>query len=93
MQNCPRCKGSKKTTVIVEQAGKAETTFVMPCITCDGVGKVTPKRARQHRAEVNAWCKCPPSDSLMDRAIYRPDTARSKHHWDCGACGKLLQVG
>lgn len=36
------------------------------------------------------WCEC---DASMDNAYYVDDTEEMKHHWKCGNCHKIVQIG
>lgn len=53
-------------------------------------------RKRLHSEVDEHWCKCNPQG---DEAIYCGDKQQRnehcviKHHWHCGKCGKLVQVG
>lgn len=42
----------------------------------------------------NVWCNCGnPSESSKYHADDPNSTTCTKHHWTCGDCGKILQVG
>lgn len=89
MISCPQCSGAKQITITVSEAGQPDTTFSMACPTCHGKGTVTTAQKKRYEQMMAAWCTCPTHGDPE----YHPDTATDKHHWTCGNCGKLLQVG
>ena len=56
-------------------------------------------------AEIDIWCNgkcetCPENDIFLDdgnQYIYKDKKGQiyicSKHHWQCSACNKIVQVG
>ncbi len=93
MNVCPQCKGKKEITCTVHESGKKDTEFTMPCVTCKGKGELTDA---EYRAEIKfrkSWCQC--GNKSKEVRFYddyeHPDC--SKHHYRCGDCGKILQIG
>jgi hypothetical protein len=86
--DCPTCKGNKKVTATVTTFGSPKVdTFAIKCVSCDGHGTVTPKRAKQIIDMQNAWCTCTePGDAIHSRH-------KGQDYYTCPKCRKLLQVG
>jgi len=94
MKQCPSCKGARKVRVhVTTDRGDGEielTQFETDCVSCGGIGKVTPRRFAALQSEAAMWCSC---GNESGEADYHADTRRMKHHWTCRDCGKVLQVG
>ncbi len=87
---CIRCDGGGRMKIGVH-ADSAVRSIEIACIDCDGGGavKYTEEKQRALKAAMDAaWCHCDSRDP-----IYVPDTPGLKHHWDCGKCGGLVQMG
>lgn len=97
LHDCPHCNGKGKQTIpvtTVTPTGTAHESFEMPCLFCNGKGKVSKEAiAQQEAARKRAekfWCRC---GNPSGETNYHPDTHNSKHHWTCADCGKVTQVG
>lgn len=86
MINCPTCKGTKKVTITVHEAGKV-SKMDLTCVVCHGQGKVT-KQAK--KAMDDFWCKC---GNPSGQSNFHDDSFGVKHHYTCNDCGKVTQVG
>jgi len=93
---CPTCKGSGKQTIKVtthDQDGVTESESTITCIKCKGSGEVDKAK---HEAEVKAaqefWCSCGNPSEDMEYYEFIEDGHRY-HGWNCGDCGKVVQVG
>lgn len=93
MHVCPACKGNKKKVAYVTEQ-RHERKLEMTCLACKGAGEVTDAQLKAIAAFQDSWCRCDNPD--FEQAIFydngrHPDCR--KHHWRCGDCGKILQVG
>jgi len=89
---CPQCKGTGELSVEFVMKGK-HSAFPVTCITCDGSGQVTKAQEKEYRNALAMWCEC---GNPSEGTSYVPDNASSvcvKHHWVCGDCGRVVQVG
>lgn len=89
---CPVCKGSGMNYTTISTFGEKEKQIsIGVCYDCKGksVNKKEGKAIQKHIEELEAsWCNCGSEDSY-----YVPDRKGEKHHWNCGCCHKLKQVG
>ena len=89
---CPTCKGSGMSYTTISTLGEQEKQIsISSCYDCRGasVNAEEGEAIQEHVEELEAmWCKCGNED-----AYYVPDRAGVKHHWNCGCCHKLKQVG
>ncbi len=89
---CPVCKGSGMNYTTISTFGEKEKQIsIGVCYDCKGksVNKKEGKAIQKHIEELEAsWCNCGSED-----AYYVPDRKGEKHHWNCGCCHKLKQVG
>lgn len=87
-EKCEVCHGTGKVTVTVVGAEQ----FSGCCFYCRR-GRV-PAGANAARREADAafWCRCGASTT---GAFHDDDQCHmcAKHHWHCGSCGKIVQVG
>jgi Fe2+ or Zn2+ uptake regulation protein len=93
MKVCPSCKGARKVTIETTTINPGTTTvdhITVDCVICNGTGEVTPARFAAIQSEAAMWCSCGNDSGEAD---YHADTRRTKHHWTCRDCGKVLQVG
>jgi len=102
MNYCPDCKGTGKKNLTVTTIGGGLPTVVeiveIDCVICDGglhpLSESEAKQELQDQEDEKAlWCTCNKSKS---DAIYVPDGKSrvcSKHHWICGDCRKIVQIG
>lgn len=97
MRECPKCKS--KGTVTIQSSTYKDGNFVqndpvvIECITCNGKGGISEAQFNQIEVENRKWCDC---DNPSESAVYWADDTHpecSKHHWRCGDCGKIQQVG
>lgn len=58
-------------------------------ISSNGVVKKSTMMLPKINVDTSDWCHCTKSDN----EYYVPDSAESKHHWRCGICHKIVQVG
>lgn len=95
MVNCPDCKGKGKITVTITEAGKkGEKKWVTDCLTCQGVGKVTKEKNKAYKDYLNMWCEC--ENSPIEAWTFHDDGEHpviQKHHYRCGICHKITQIG
>lgn len=62
----------------------------LKCVWCDGAGQIGDQKLHAIQAEQDMWCSCGnPSGDVH----FHDDEPGSKHHWTCGDCGGVLQVG
>lgn len=99
--NCPVCKGAGKQTIqtTTHSYGKVEkSSFDMTCNICDGAKTMSKRRAqailRSIKREQELWCSCKNAD-LMNSTFCDDGTCSDceKHHFHCGTCNKICQVG
>lgn len=92
MKTCPRCNSKKTITITVHQNG-GTSTETLPCITCEGHGDVTDGQYANYKAEQEVWCRCgnPSGETQFYDDGEHPEIA--KHHWRCGDCSKVVQIG
>ena len=67
----------------------------MDCYTCKGKGTVPlGYNAKLKAADEAFWCKCGKSDTA-DTTFHDDGECRAcnKHHYHCGVCNKISQVG
>lgn len=93
---CPTCKGTGRMTVQV--TGVDVGSVAITCLTCDGTGAPTARQLADLAAERAMWCRCAAQDEEPDVRFHddgqcRKRTHPRKHHYDCGHCGGVLQVG
>lgn len=97
MVKCPTCAGTGKqkieTTTISPGKPVEKTSIEITCIICKGAKTITEKAKRALEREAELWCKCTtPSDDV----VFHDDGTCSqcrKHHYHCGTCKKICQVG
>ena len=90
LHKCVPCDGSGKSKIEVHSDGKVDVVEIL-CVDCNGLGLSSLSEAQQTEKIAQAqalWCQCAKSDP-----VYVPDAPGMKHHWDCGECGRLVQVG
>jgi hypothetical protein len=89
---CPTCKGTGMSYTTISTIGEKEKEIsISYCYDCKGeaVDAEEGQAIQEHVEELKAmWCECDSED-----AYYVPDRAGVKHHWNCGCCHKLKQVG
>lgn len=91
---CGTCKGTGTYNLPVTTHGVGTEIIPIKCPQCDGMGELTPARAEALRREDAMWCGCGKSDEAP--VFYADGQHRGcvhKHHWHCGNCRKISQVG
>lgn len=96
MVQCPTCKGSGIQTIetTMRSPGKIETSSLkITCVVCKGAAVISPEAQKALQREADLWCRCGKSS---DDVIFHDDGECSqcrKHHYHCGSCGKISQIG
>lgn len=89
---CPKCSGTGLLSIVAHEGGSVRT-LELRCIYCDGSGRMSVAEVlRLERAE-EMWCSC---GNPSGRHSYHADGQGpeiSKHHYRCGDCLKVLQIG
>jgi hypothetical protein len=91
MIKCPHCEeGKMSISVTVYGKGPLRSNQeAITCVYCSGKGEISEELAARIKAENDVWCKCEtPGDP-----VFVDDAPTCKHHWDCAACGGLIQIG
>jgi DnaJ-class molecular chaperone len=87
-EQCKVCKGSGKQLV--------NGTISIECIWCEGSGTMNKEKLAEHEFYQNCWCSQECEDSA---AVFHDDRVTPwewcvlKHHWHCGVCKKIVQIG
>lgn len=96
MNQCPQCEGRKRITLTVTEIRPGRPKKVseneIKCVECDGTGTVSDAQLRARERARAMWCRC----DEPHEPHYVPDGAHpevSKHHWRCGSCDGVTQVG
>jgi hypothetical protein len=91
---CPTCKGSGMTYTTITTFGEKEKQIsIGVCFDCKGevVDEEEGVAIQEHNDQLKAmWCNC---NTPIENSYYVPDRPGVKHHWNCGCCHKLRQVG
>lgn len=96
MLKCPACNGAGIQTIetTMRSPGKVETSSLkITCVICKGAAVVTPAVIQALEREQAMWCRCGKSS---DDVIFHDDGECGdchKHHYHCGNCQKISQVG
>lgn len=94
---CPTCKGTGKETIpftSVTPGNVEKGSFDMTCGVCKGKKEIRPQVKRAIKPEQDLWCSCKTSD--LGNSIFHDDGECGdcrKHHYHCGTCKKICQVG
>ena len=91
--HCPKCKGTGKINGSLTINGET-TPLNMDCYICEGIpmSKADGIALQKEMDKESAmWCDCGNEDH--DTAYYVADTPKMKHHWCCGNCDKIVQIG
>ena len=87
---CPSCnKGKMKITMI---EGEKKMISYISCIDCGGTERIDEETKEFLFKEKSTWCEC----EQPDDEYYVPDGVDDecqKHHWNCGICDKIVQIG
>lgn len=97
MVPCPTCKGKGKqtleTTTISPGKPVEKLSMEITCVVCKGAKLITPQAQRALKREMDLWCSCKtPSEDVIFHDDGECRQCR-KHHYHCGTCGKITQVG
>ncbi len=91
---CPQCDGHKVINVMIHDEHGKVYTEQLPCVTCDGHGKVSAPAMRAYYAMQAAWCRC---DDVGDNIQFYDDGQHPqchKHHYRHEpGCGGIVQIG
>lgn len=98
MVKCPACKGAgiqtiESTTISPGKPVEKSSTKIV-CIICKGAAVVHPRVVKALEREAALWCSCENAD--LSNSTFCDDGTCSdceKHHYHCGACNKICQVG
>lgn len=96
MLKCPACKGAGIQTIetTMRSPGKVETSSLkITCVICKGAAVVSPAVIQALKREEAMWCRC---EKSSDDVIFHDDGECGdchKHHYHCGNCQKITQVG
>jgi hypothetical protein len=97
MVKCPTCKGAgiqdiHSTTISPGKPVEKAVTKIV-CIICKGAAVVHPKVVKALEREAAMWCRCEkPSDDIIFHDDFECGDC-DKHHYHCGTCQKITQVG
>jgi hypothetical protein len=98
MVECPACKGEGKehaTVRTIQPDRPVEKRIVtITCSACSGRKKITRQLKVALERQNELWCHCRPPSS-EDIIFHDDNTCKQcqKHHYHCGSCGKITQVG
>ena len=98
MVKCPGCKGTgmmkiQSTTISPGKPDEKATTNIL-CVTCKGAAVITPAHMKALEREAELWCSCEKPD--LENSTFCDDGECAdcrKHHYHCGTCQKICQVG
>lgn len=101
LNDCPKCEGTgTQTWTLKETDAKGNwidsTQSTIDCLWCNAIGKVDDETLEQITYEDSLWCECEDEQEAMLNAYYLEDGEHDeleKHHWRCGCCDKVLQIG
>lgn len=96
---CSKCKGSGQQDIHIVANG-VERTEKMRCMQCDGK-KFLPlgenaRIAAEWAEELKNWCDGKSCPEDVEQTFYddgQHPGCCDKHHYHCGNCGKISQVG
>jgi hypothetical protein len=98
MVKCPTCKGAGIQTIesrTLSLGKPVEIAFTkIRCITCNGAAVITQKQMKAIEREAALWCACKTPD--LENCTFCDDGECAdcrKHHYHCGSCKKICQVG
>jgi hypothetical protein len=98
MVKCPGCKATgiqeiQSTTISPGKPVEKSVTQII-CIICRGAAVVHPRVVKALEREAELWCSCEKPN--LEDSIFCDDGTCSdceKHHYHCGTCKKICQVG
>lgn len=93
MEKCPTCNGSGRVWLTVSHWGSDKKDKIpVKCVDCGGEGQVSAVKLARMEEEKNMWCKCkkPSGEYYVPDGV---DPKCKKHHWKCGVCSKIIQIG
>ena len=93
MPKCIKCKGKGQATLNVYSEEASPKSFEIDCVHCDGSGRMTNIEIKQTQWFDLQWCKCDftPNETRYYADGQHPDC--DKHHYRCGTCGLITQIG
>lgn len=97
MVKCPTCKGAGiqtiESTTISPWKPVEKMSLKITCVICKGAAVVSPAVIQALKREEAMWCRCGKSS---EDVIFHDDGECGdchKHHYHCGFCQKICQVG
>jgi DnaJ-class molecular chaperone len=95
ISTCPACHGSAKQPITVHtwtSEGLVEKEEKVNCIWCNGKGVLADDRMAIYMHYADMWCKCHgKTPTVFYKDGEHPDLF--KHHYRCGVCRKVKQIG
>lgn len=97
MVKCPTCLGTGtqeiQSTMISPGKPVEKSVTKIVCIICNGATVVHPRVVKALEREKALWCRCAtPSDDVIFHDDFQCRDC-DKHHYHCGTCQKITQVG
>lgn len=97
MLQCPACKGAGiqtiETSTISPGKPVEKSSLKITCVICKGATVISHEVQKALDREQAMWCRC---EKSSDEVIFHDDGECAdchKHHYHCGACQKITQVG
>ncbi len=98
MVKCPTCVGTGiqtiETTTISPGKPVEKSSLKIACVICKGAAVISPAVKKALEREAKLWCTCKKPD--LDNCTFCDDgecADCNKHHYHCGTCQKICQVG
>lgn len=98
MLKCPACKGAGiqtiETSTISPGKPVEKTSLKITCVICKGAAVVSPAVIQALKREQAMWCTC--KNPINSDVTFHDDGECGdchKHHYHCGDCQKICQVG
>ena len=93
---CRTCHGAKVVSVTVSHYGTPGVEWVeLPCVVCNGTGKVVEAEAVAIAEHMADWCQC--DDAEREHVKYYGEGEHPKchkHHYRHEpGCGEIIQIG
>lgn len=94
---CPTCKGSGEQNIECRTISPGKPVEIsvtkITCVICKGAKVISQKVKRALKREADLWCRCKTSSESPDFHDDNECSQCQKHHWHCGNCRKICQVG